>query len=429
MQFESGDRGQVKLRSTGIHAGRRWLKPRQTRMLRLDSVRYCADALSISGCREMIFRMNCTHPKGFAAFCLTLAVTVSWPAQADWTSRLDQLRLPPGFRIQLFADGVENARQMALGDRGTVFVGSRKAGKVHALVDRDGDCVADAKYRIADGLILPSGLEFRSGSLYVAALNRILRYDEIENRLDDPPAPVVVTEDLPDETHHGWKYLRFGPDGMLYVPVGAPCNICDEPGYAEIRRIRPDGSHMETFAHGVRNSVGLAFHPDTRELWFTDNGRDRLGDDVPGDELNRAPESGLHFGYPYCHQGDLPDPEFGPGRSCADYTPPELTLGAHVAALGLTFYTGSMLPDGYRKQLFIAQHGSWNRSEKVGYDILLVRFDETGRVAGSEVFASGWLQGQENWGRPNDVMQMPDGSLLVSDDQANAVYRIVYEPR
>ena len=257
-------------------------------------------------------------------------------------------------------------------------------------------------------------------------MDRILRYDDIESRLDSPPEPDVVSDEFPDKTHHGWKYLRFGPDSLLYVPVGAPCNICDEPGFAQIRRIIADGSGMEVFAAGVRNSVGMAFHPETKELWFTDNGRDLLGDDLPGDELNHAPRAGMDFGYPWCHQGDTPDPELGEGKTCADYTAPALTLGAHVAALGLTFYTGEMFPESYRNQLFIAQHGSWNRSRKSGYDILLVRFDDAGNITGSEVFASGWLQGQENWGRPNDVLQLPDGSLLVSDDQAGAIYRITW---
>ena len=340
--------------------------------------------------------------------------------------KLALIDLPPGFEIAVYAEGVENARQLALGDRGTVFAGSRKAGKVHAVADRDGDHVADEVFLIDSGLDLPSGLEFRDGSLYVAALDRILRYDSIEGRLGQPPMPVVVADDLPDRTHHGWKYVRFGPDGLLYVPVGAPCNVCDEAGFAQIRRMRPDGSGVEVFAEGVRNSVGIAFHPRTGELWFTDNGRDMLGDDLPGDELNHAPRAGLHFGFPYCHQGDTLDPEYGSGRNCDDFTAPALTLGAHVAALGLTFYTGQMFPPEYREQLFIAQHGSWNRSEKTGYNILLVRLDAAGRVVGSQVFASGWLQGQENWGRPNDVVQLPDGSLLVADDQANAIYRIVF---
>ena len=340
--------------------------------------------------------------------------------------KLALIELPPGFEISVYAEGVENARQLALGERGTVFAGSRKAGKVHAVVDSDGDGAADKVYLIDDGLSMPSGIAFRDGSLYVAAVDRILRYDGIEDALDNPPDPVLVTGALPDKTHHGWKYLRFGPDGLLYVPVGAPCNVCDEPGFAEIRRLSADGSGMETYARGVRNSVGMAFHPGTGELWLTDNGRDMLGDDLPGDELNHASRAGLHFGFPYCHQGDSPDPEYGAGKSCGDYTPPALTLGAHVAALGLTFYTGNTFPPAYEQQLFIAQHGSWNRSEKVGYNVLLVRFGNGGQPAGSEVFAAGWLQGQDNWGRPNDVLQMPDGSLLISDDQMGAIYRITY---
>lgn len=359
----------------------------------------------------------------FFVLLATMAANVSL-ADDDLSAKLADIKLPPGFEIRVYAEGVENARQLALGDHGTVFAGSRKAGLVHAVVDRDGDHVADRIYLIDENLKMPSGLEFRFGSLYVGALDRILRYDDVENWLDQPPEPEVVTDRFPDKTHHGWKYLRFGPDDLLYVPVGAPCNICDEPGFAQIRRILADGSGMEVYAEGVRNSVGLAFHPDTKDLWFTDNGRDLMGDDLPGDELNHAPASGMHFGYPYCHQGDTPDPEYGQDKSCDEYAAPALTLGAHVAALGLTFYTGDMFPQNYKNQLFIAQHGSWNRSEKSGYNILLVRFDTHGRVTGSEVFASGWLQGQDNWGRPNDVLQMPDGSLLVSDDQAGAIYRI-----
>ena len=363
----------------------------------------------------------------FSIFALSLSASVSLSAADDLSEKLGLIELPAGFEIKVYAEDVENARQLARGDLGTIFAGSRKAGKVHAVVDTNADHYAERVYLIDEDLNMPSGIEFKFGSLYVGAVDRILRYDDVESWLDKPPEPDLVTAEFPDKTHHGWKYLRFGPDSKLYVPVGAPCNVCDEPGFAQIRRIFADGSGDEVFASGVRNSVGLAFHPHTEELWFTDNGRDMLGEDVPGDELNHAPRPGMNFGYPWCHQGDIPDPEFGAGKTCTDYTPPAAVLGAHVAALGLTFYTGSMFPDAYQKQLFIAQHGSWNRTEKVGYNILLVRFDEGGQVTGTEVFASGWLQGEEYWGRPNDVLQMPDGSLLVSDDKANAIYRISYK--
>jgi glucose/arabinose dehydrogenase len=353
------------------------------------------------------------------ACCLPLSAC----AEVD----LGKIELPPGFAIEVYASGVDDARQMALGDQGVLFVGSRKAGNVYAVVDADDDQQAERVVTIASGLSMPSGLEFRGGSLYVGALDRILRYDDIENRLDSPPQPVVVTDALPDEAHHGWKYLRFAADGSLFVPVGAPCNICDEPDFATIRRLDVSDGSMEIYARGVRNSVGLAIHPDSGELWFTDNGRDLMGDDIPDCELNHAAQAGLHFGYPYCHQGDLPDPEFGEGYDCASYTPPALKLGPHVAPLGLAFYTGQMFPAAYSKQLFVTEHGSWNRSEKIGYRIKLVHFDAQGRVSGQEVFASGWLQGQESWGRPNDVLVMPDGALLVADDQADVIYRISYK--
>jgi len=369
--------------------------------------------------------------KRFCRVAIAFIALITLSSQADESTvqlheKLALLQLPPGFRIQVLAADVEDARQMALGDQGTVFVGSRKAGKIHAIVDADMDGVSDQVWLIAEGLTMPSGLEFRDGSLYVGDLDRILRYDDIENQLKKPPEPVLVTDSLPDKTHHGWKYLRFGPDGMLYVPVGAPCNICDEPGFAQIRRMQADGSGEEVYVSGVRNSVGMAFHPDTGALWFTDNGGDMLGDDIPADELNHVIAAGQHFGYPYCHQGDLPDADFGKDKSCSSFQPPAAKLGAHVAALGLSFYTGNMFPAEYQRQLFIARHGSWNRSEKVGYDIALVRFADDGSVSSVESFAHGWLQGQEEWGRPTDVLQLRDGSLLVADDKANAIYRISY---
>lgn len=354
-----------------------------------------------------------------------LPVALAAPLAACAQPDLALVELPEGFSIDYYAEGVENARQMALGDEGTLFVGSRRAGKVHAVVDSDGDLRADRVILIADGLKMPSGIEFRDGDLYVAAVSQVLRYPDIEARLDNPPEPEVLVDDLPTEDHHGWKYLRFAPGGELYLPVGAPCNVCDEAGFAEVRRLDLDSGEMDTWAYGVRNSVGLAFHPQTAELWFTDNGRDWMGDDLPDCELNHAPEQGMHFGFPYCHQGDVIDPEFGEGKSCADYVAPEINLGPHVAPLGLAFYTGEQFPADYQGDLIIAEHGSWNRSDKIGYRLKRVTF-EGGEVTGQEVFAKGWLQGQEDWGRPNDVLVLPDGSLLVSDDKADAIYRITY---
>ena len=355
---------------------------------------------------------------------LLLASTAGFASELS--ENLAKIELPEGFSIEIFAEGLENPRQLALGDQGTVFAGTSKAGKVYAIHVDDGDNVAPGVYIIDEGLDLPNGVAFKFGSLYVGALDRILRYDDIESLLDRAPEPDLVTSNLPDKTHHGRRYLRFGPDGFLYVAVGAPCNVCDEPGFAVILRMFPDGSDEGIFASGVRNSVGYTFHPDTGEMWFTDNGRDMLGDDIPADELNRASKAGQHFGFPYCHQGDLLDPEFGQGKSCDNYTPPEVKLGPHVAALGLTFYAGRVFPEHYNKSIFIARHGSWNRSEKIGYDIAVVHFDGEGNPLGPEVFASGWLQGQVAWGRPSDVLQLPDGSLLVSDDTAGAIYRISY---
>ena len=355
---------------------------------------------------------------------LVFAALVAQTGLAE--TRLDLIKLPAGFTIDIYAEGVENARQMVRGDDGTIFVGSRRAGKVWALTDVDGDQRADQVRLIDEDLKQPSGVEFRDGALYVGDIDRVLRYDNIESRLEQPPEPVVVSDGLPDKSHHGWKYLRFAADGSLYIPVGVPCNICDEEGFGEIRRMNPDNGSMDVFARGVRNSVGLAFHPENGQLWFTDNGRDMLGDDIPADELNHAPRQGMHFGIPYCHQGDLLDEEFGKGKDCNDYTAPVSKLAPHAAALGLTFYTADMFPAEYENQLFIAQHGSWNRTEKIGYRIIVLSVQPDGKVLDKRVFASGWLQNEEAWGRPNDVLVMPDGALLVSDDKADVIYRISY---
>jgi glucose/arabinose dehydrogenase len=349
-------------------------------------------------------------------------------AACDTSSRLKSIRLPPGFAIEIYAPDVPGARSMTLGERGTVFVGTRGDGKVYAVVRREGDRGATEVIVVAKGLNNPNGVAFRDGALYVAEISRILRFDRIESRLADPGPPVVVSDGFPRESHHGWKFIAFGPDGMLYVPIGAPCNVCEreDPRFASIQRIRPDGTGQETFARGVRNTVGFDWDPATKELWFTDNGRDWLGDDLPPDELNHAPDKGLHFGFPYRHGKDIPDPEFGKKRKPMDVIPPAMELGPHVAALGMRFYTGSMFPEKYRNQIFIAEHGSWNRSTPTGYRITLVRV-EGGRATGYEVFAEGWLSQGRAWGRPVDVLVMPDGAILVSDDKAGAIYRITYD--
>jgi glucose/arabinose dehydrogenase len=363
-----------------------------------------------------------------AAFLVAVACS-----STDTAARLplDKIKLPKGFSIALYAQ-VPNARSMTVAPDGTVFVGNRDGQAVYAVVDRNHDYRAPDVVKIIDGLHSPNGVAFKDGSLFVAETNRLLRLDGLLDWLKQPagsrarPAPIPIPVKIPSDRGHDWKYLAFGPDGLLYFQIGAPCNICDRGDpFASIVRVKPEGGAFEIVAHGVRNSVGIAWHPDTKELWFTDNGRDNLGDDAPPDELNRAPRPGLHFGYPYCHGGTIPDPEFGKGHPCSNYTPPVQALGPHVASLGLKFYTGTMFPVEYRKQIFIAEHGSWNRSKKIGYRVTLVRLDGD-RAVKYEPFAEGWLQGEEAWGRPVDVLQMPDGSLLVSDDFASVIYRITY---
>lgn len=363
-----------------------------------------------------------------STFAVALSLSIGAVAASKGELFLDKLRLPEGFQIEVYARDVPNARHMALGAEGTLFVGSRRAGKVYAITDSDGDHKADQVRVIAEGLKLPTGVAFKDGDLYVSAVTSIVRLDDIESRLDNPPAPVTITEQFPDK-HHGWKYIAFGPDGWLYVPIGAPCNVCDEPEYSNIQRLKIDGDKVvktETWAEGVRNTVGFTWHPVTRELWFTDNGRDMLGDDMPACELNRAPKPGMHFGFPYCHAGDILDPEFGEGKSCSNYIAPVQKLGPHVAPLGVKFYTGEQFPAAYKNQVFIAEHGSWNRSEKIGYRVTKVTLNDQGEATGYEPFIDGWLQGQEAWGRPVDVLVMPDGAMLVSDDYAGVIYRVTY---
>ena len=359
----------------------------------------------------------------FLLFVDSFAAPPQPPPPSD--PRLTRIELPEGFHIRIYAEGVTGARSMNLSPDGTLFVGTRPSGRVYALRDEDGDHKAERVITLARGLNNPNGVAFKNGDLYVAEINRILRYRNIEAQLDNPPQPEIVNDAFPTDRSHGWKFIRFGPDDLLYVPVGAPCNICNRGDpYAAIGRLDANGT-FSIIARGIRNTVGFDWHPETGELWFTDNGRDRMGDDVPPDELNRITANGQHFGYPYCHGTNIADPAFGSQRSCDEFVAPVQELGPHVAALGMRFYTGDMFPEEYRNQIFIAEHGSWNRSSKIGYRVTLVRLNGN-RAVSYEPFAKGWLQGESNWGRPVDVLVMPDGSLLVSDDQAGLIYRISY---
>ena len=339
---------------------------------------------------------------------------------------LDKIKLPPGFTINVYAE-VPNARSITLSPSGVLYVGNRAEDKVYAVTDDNKDGKADKVYTIASGLNTPNGVAFKNGNLYIATISSILKLENIEASLAAPPQPKVVYDKFPTDEHHGWKFISFGPDGKLYVPVGAPCNICksENPVYASITRMNDDGTGFEIFANGIRNSVGFAWHPVTKQIWFTENGRDMMGNDVPSDELNTAAVAGMHFGYPYCHEGNIPDPEVGKGKNCSDFTAPVQKLGAHVAALGMRFYTGNMFGADYLNRVFIAEHGSWNRTEPVGYKLTSVSLDETGKSVANNTFAEGWLQPDGKvLGRPVDVEIMQDGSMLVSDDYSGVIYRV-----
>lgn len=359
----------------------------------------------------------------------TIVISISCDTnngQAGSGSDDDNITLPPGFKISTYAE-VPSARSLAFSEGGILFVGNRSQDKVFAVIDNNKDYVADEVVIVASGLNRPNGVAIKDGNLFVAEVSRILMYADIESTFRNNPSPVIIRNDLPTETHHGWKFIRFGPDGKLYVPIGAPCNVCleNDQRFASITRMNADGSEFEIFARGVRNTVGFDWHPETGELWFTDNGRDNLGDNIPPDELNCAPEQGLHFGFPFWHGRSIPDPDFGTGHTASEFTLPQQELDPHVASLGMRFYTGNMFPAEYQNQIFIAEHGSWNRSEKIGYRVMLVRLENNVPVS-YEVFAQGWLNGESVTGRPVDIEQMPDGSLLVSDDYAGKVYRITY---
>ena len=362
--------------------------------------------------------------KAYSGLLLAIvALTASSVAVAELD--LDDIKLPKGFEIEVYAN-VPNARSLAIGDNDVVFVSNRRESSIYAVVPSGG--ANPQVIEVARGLNMPNGIAFHNRDLYVAEIDRVLVYRNIMAHLTQSPAPEVVDVQLRSERHHGWRYIGFGPEGKLYISMGAPCNVCDRDsdGFAQIWRMNPDGSDLETFARGVRNSVGFTWHPETGEFWFTDNGRDMLGDDEPPDELNRAARPGLHFGYPYCHGGNILDPEFGEGMRCEDFVEPALRLGPHVAALGLEFYTGDMFPPEFQGQLFIAEHGSWNRSKKIGYRVMLVEM-EGGVPVSYEPFARGWQKGDRVAGRPVDLAVLSDGSMLVSDDHGGRVFRIYYE--
>ena len=365
------------------------------------------------------------------------SIFVNQSSNLEIDSFLEKIVLPEGFEIKIYADDVENARSMAISPSGTIFVGNRNKDNVFALKDTDGDNVIDKKYLITNKLKnMPNGVAFHDGDLYVAEVNKIWKFENIEENLSHLDKfdeyleePILISDDFPSDRHHGWKYISFGPDGKLYVPVGAPCNICESRDeiYASITRMNPDGSNKEIYVKGVRNTVGFTWHPETKQLWFTDNGRDMLGDNIPPCELNKVTGKDQHFGYPYCHGDDIGDPEFGGEYSCSDFVKPAQKLGPHVAPLGLKFYTGKMFPDEYKGDIFIAEHGSWNRSKKIGYRISRVKI-ENNKSVGYETFIYGWLddEEQEAWGRPVDILILEDGSMLISDDKANAIYRVTY---
>jgi len=347
---------------------------------------------------------------------------------ADVQQVIQQLRLPPGFSIQLYAANVPNARSLALADNGVVFAGTGPEGKLYAIEDNNHDGIGDKNFTLATGLNMPNGVAFKNGSLYVAEINRIIRFDQITENLAHPPKPAVVYDQFPSDTHHGWKYLRFGPDDKLYTAVGAPCNVCEpkQEIYTSLVRLNADGSQFEMLARGIRNTVGFDWQPSTQTLFFTDNGRDYLGDDLPPEELNQWSEVGEHFGYPYCHAGYVKDPEFGDNKACLQFKAPAWQFKAHIAPLGIRFYTGQQFPAQYKNQLFVAQHGSWNRSKPDGYRVAIINFKHDKPVS-EQVFIDGWLTKDDKvLGRPVDILEMPDGSLLISDDTLGVIYKVAY---
>ena len=340
---------------------------------------------------------------------------------------IDKIKLPPGFKAEIWATGLPGGRAMARGDDGKIYVGTRGLGRVYEVSDNGSQ---RSVRTVIDKLNQPAGVAFRQGSLYVMAIDKVLRFDGIEKNPTTAPVDMTAAFKLPSEPHHNWKYIAFGPDGKLYVPFGAPCNICELPTqeYAQIRRYNPDGTGMEVLATGVRNSVGFDWHPVTKELWFSNHGRDWQGDDTPHDTMHRLSRTGMNAGFPYCHEGRLPDTDVKKANACQGVEPPVALMGPHAATMGVTFYTGGMFPPEYRNVLFNARKGSWNRTRKIGFDVVMVKAGADGSNARVEPFMTGFMDEatQTFWGRPAYLMQMPDGALLVSDEQLGAIYRISY---
>ena len=336
-------------------------------------------------------------------------------------------KLPPGFKAELWASGMPGIRAMARGNDGKIYAGTRGIGRVYEITDTG---AARTSRVVVDKLNQPAGVEFRNGALYVMAIDKVLRFDGIAKNPSVAPVDMTAAFQLPKEQHHNWKYIRFGPDGKLYVPFGAPCNICEPPSkeYAQIRRYNPDGSGMEVLATGVRNTVGFDFHPVTKELWFSNHGRDWMGDNTPDDTLNRLSKTGQNFGFPYCHAGSVADPDVKKADACAGVTKPVALMGPHTAAMGVLFYTGTMFPPEYRNVALVARKGSWNRTQKIGFDVVAVRANPDGSNAQVTPFITGFMDPatQNFWGRPAYMLQLPDGSVLLSDEQLGAIYRITY---
>ena len=371
-----------------------------------------------------------TMYKNILASLTLLALTMTAPHIQS--QEVDKLILPDGFSIEIYAN-VRNARQMSLGDDGTVYVGtrSRAGGRIFAIPDANRDGKADEVITITSGLKRPSGLTYHNGDLYIGAISRIYKISNIENSYRNKPDPEVIFSNLPDKTHHGWKFLEFGPDGLLYIPIGAPCNICEpEEEFATLNTLDINNPELgiTKYAMGIRNTVGFDWDPKTDDLWFTDNGGDGLGDEMPADELNHAPKSGLHFGYPYIHQGDTQDPNYGTEKKAEDYIAPAQKLAPHAGAIGMAFYKGDMFPPKYKNNIIIAEHGSWNRTDEAGHTGHMLTFVtiQNGKAVSYEPFITGFLQNNKAWGRPSDILELKDGSLLIADDEANAIYRLTY---